>query len=173
MKLYEIVKALDSLVRSGWMIRGIPGSIGETVSQHMYTASLIALVISEEMRNRGYSVDPYRAASLAIVHDLAEAVIGDIIPFYSPNKNDIEKDVVEKRFRSSVIKSLYREYVEQKTLEARIARLSDYLATYIKAKIYQELGYKVDDILANSFEKAKSIAHDLGISDLIEDIKEI
>ncbi|RLG81140.1 MAG: phosphohydrolase [Thermoprotei archaeon] len=171
MDIARILDALNSLARTGWMIRGIPPSIAETVSQHSYASSIIALYLAEKLGKRGVKVDLYKAAVLALLHDLPEAFTGDILrPFsieHIPRKEEIELAVLEREVELESIKRLYREYVEQTTVESRIARLADYIATYIQAVVYKEKGYRVDDIIAGVRKRIEELAENLGISDAV------
>lgn len=177
MKIGRIVKALNNLARTGWMLRGIPPSNAETVSQHLYSASLISLVLSSKLKEKNIDVDPYKAVSITLIHDLAEAFYGDIVtPFsdkYLRSKENIEASIIEKEVSCRNIRELYMEFIKQKSLEAKIAKLSDLLSTYIQARIYMQDGYDVKDILENVEKKIRKIASEIGIDDpykLIEDL---
>ena len=49
--------------------------IAESISDHMYRMSVIAMLCPPE-----HKVDKDRCIKLAIVHDMAEALVGDITP---------------------------------------------------------------------------------------------
>lgn len=51
---------------------GIDGA--ETVACHMYRMALMAMVLQKE------GLDTFRCLQLALVHDLAESIVGDITP---------------------------------------------------------------------------------------------
>ncbi|MFN4046079.1 MAG: HD domain-containing protein, partial [Acidilobaceae archaeon] len=78
MKLGEVLAALTSLARTGWMLRGVPHSLAENVAEHLFVSAIIAYEIAVEASKRGLPVNPEKAAAVALVHDLAEALIGDI-----------------------------------------------------------------------------------------------
>ncbi len=174
MDLRNIISSLNSLARTGWMLRGIPPSIAETVSQHVFAASLIALFISEKMRDK-YNIDIGKTVSMTLVHDIVEAFTGDIVApisdeYFKEMREIMEKDVLEKKISSQIIKELYTEFLEQKTIEAKVARLSDYIATYLQGLYYSSLGYNVNDIISNMKNKIKKYSSELGINDIIEEI---
>ena len=170
--IVDVVFALNTLARTGWMLRGVPSAICETVSQHSFSASIIALCIAEELRKRDRNLDPYRAALLALVHDLPEAFTGDILSVFSrryiPMKKEAELSILSEKIDSDILKELYREYAEQETIESRIAKLSDYIATYVQAVNYKSVGYRVDDIIENMYENIVKIAEDLELTDLVK-----
>jgi len=168
-KLSELFKALDSLARTGWMIRGIPAGVSETVSQHIFKTALITLILSEKLGG----VDKYRAVSMALVHDLIEAYTGDIAvhrtnSFYREIKEKCEMEVFEKNTALNQLVDLFREYVEGSSREAKLVKLADRLATYLKALEYLEKGYDVHDIVENTKLEINKLSRELSITNVFE-----
>ncbi len=158
-----LAAALASLARSGWMMRGIPASIAESVADHTVAAALLAAEVAWEARARGARVDPARAAAVALVHDLAEAWVGDIPrPAAVEGKEEAELRAVESSGLSEAVVGWYREYHERSSLEARIARAAEKLATYAVALRFKRLGYPVDDIIESSLREALEEAREAG-----------
>lgn len=58
----------------GWKYRGIEG--GETVACHMYRMALMCLLFDGDH----LELDMNRCIKMALVHDLAEAIVGDLTP---------------------------------------------------------------------------------------------
>ncbi len=174
MRLGEILLALTSLARTGWMLRGVPASMAETVADHLFMSALIAYELSIEARKAGFNVDPERAAVIALSHDLAEAVIGDISrrAGIDEAKREAELRAYEVLGVSRDLKDLYLEYGSGLTLEAVIASISDNLATYLKARFYAKLGYKVGDIAEGSLSKALELASLKGLEDAVRAVLE-
>jgi hypothetical protein len=50
-KINELIYSLNSIARSGWMIKGVEPCKAETVSQHLFASALIALEISSSLEN--------------------------------------------------------------------------------------------------------------------------
>ena len=65
---------LKRLPRQGWVDRGVVAP--ESVADHSYRLALLVLLLAGEA-----GVDPARALTLALVHDLPEAIAGDATPF--------------------------------------------------------------------------------------------
>lgn len=172
MRLGDVLIALGNLARTGWMLRGVPSSVAESVAVHLFTASVIAFELSSEARRLGLQVDPWKATVMTLAHDLAEAIIGDI-----SRRAGIERAKEEAESRayatldvSEELKELYREYVEGSSLEAVVARISDGLATYLKARFYMRLGYRVDDIAKSSLETALTLASRYNLDGVVKKI---
>src|SRR5690242_10124588 len=72
--LAEAAGALKEVRRKGWVDRGVPDA--ESVADHSYRVALLAWALA---RARG--LDAGRAMLIGLVHDLAEADVGDETPF--------------------------------------------------------------------------------------------
>lgn len=165
--------ALTSLARSGWMMRGIPSSMAESVASHIASAALLAIELAWEARRRGVDASPERAAALAVVHDIAEAWVGDIPkPAGVEGKEEAETQAVESSGLSRAVKELYREFSESKSIEAVIARIAERLATYSMALHYKSLGYPVDDIIESSLRDAMEKARRAGLEEALRGMAE-
>jgi putative hydrolase of HD superfamily len=71
---FNFVICLKKVRRSGWMFKaGI--SSAESVADHSFSLSVMAMVFSDL---KGLNTE--RAVKMAIIHDLAESITGDIIP---------------------------------------------------------------------------------------------
>ncbi|MCE4613226.1 MAG: HD family hydrolase [Desulfurococcales archaeon] len=161
----RIVEALSMLARTGWMLRGIPPQVAETVAEHTFAASLVSLDLSLKLSRKGIRVDPYRAASIALIHDLAESIIGDIPKAGIRSLEEVKERVENEAFKTEIPATLYplfEEYQEASTLEAIIARIADQVATLLKASHYASTGFKgVEDIISSCKQAIKSLLGNL------------
>ncbi|EGF78332.1 hypothetical protein BATDEDRAFT_26928 [Batrachochytrium dendrobatidis JAM81] len=115
---------LKTTKRTGWVDKEIPGA--ESIGDHMHRMSIIAMLIKDP------TMDKNRLIKMAIVHDLAEAVVGDITPYSGVSKKDKqqrERDAmalfVENQGRSSEIleiQALWEEYEAGSTKEALLCK---------------------------------------------------
>lgn len=167
--LNEIVNCIESLkrmVRSGWMMRGIPASIGENVASHSFEAAFLGLLISIYIKERGIEISPERVATLAILHDFSECKIGDI-PLKTSKllgklKEELEINEAVELLDNPYITKLFAEYQEQRTLEAKIARLSEKLSTILEARRMMNIGFqRVREILESSEKELVNIIESL------------
>jgi|SRR6185369_13867957 len=78
---YERLAAVKQLRRRGWVAHGVPEP--ESVADHMLAVALLAAVIA---RRRGLDIG--RAVTAAVLHDLAESIVGDIIPADGVSKEE-------------------------------------------------------------------------------------
>lgn len=160
-RFYGIVKAIGSLKnhsRLGWLIEGVPKAIAEDVSQHTFEASVYALILGYELKKKGVKVRLDKLLAMTLLHDVAEAYVGDVVKFLKDRigelKERAELEAVERNIGIDYIVELYREYVEDSSIEAKIAHLADLLATYVQSKRYYKQGYRsVERILNNTYNE--------------------
>jgi putative hydrolase of HD superfamily len=74
-ELVEAIGRLKEVPRTGWLDRGIPPGETESVADHSFGVALLAWLMAPD------ELDRARVVELALIHDLAEAVIGDVTPY--------------------------------------------------------------------------------------------
>ena len=164
-KISELIYSLNSIARSGWMIKGVEACKAETVSQHLFASSLIALELSSKLN----SIDKYKAASIALIHDIGEAIIGDISKTANLDKSKSEKEAINSLDLNKEIKELYNEYESGNTIEGVIAKISDLLSTYIISLKYEREGYNVNGIKDNVMEEIIKLSKKYNLDNIIKD----
>lgn len=104
----------------------------ESVAEHSWHMSLMAVVFSPELVKK---VNLTKVLKMISVHDLGEAITGDI-PAFSPNhstKHGEEKEAIKKiaaglpSVPNKEIVSLYEEYEAKQTAEALFTKMLDVL----------------------------------------------
>ncbi|ESQ22978.1 MAG: putative hydrolases of HD superfamily [uncultured Acidilobus sp. MG] len=171
MKLLEIIYSAYSLARSGWMLRGVPSSLAETVAEHSYAAALIAAEVAQRV-----GADPYEAALIALVHDLAETKVGDIakVAGIPEAKKAAEEAALASLEVSNLIKSLIMEFDEGRAPEAVVAKASDLAATIIISKYYERMGFDVKEIEETSRTELEALASSSGLGErLLNALREL
>lgn len=140
--LLEFLRAAERLkvnVRSGWTSDGRP----ESVAEHTWRVCLMALLLAP----RFPSVDARRLLELCIVHDLGEAIGGDIPAPEQARRlaenPDADKTAGERadlltllaplpEERRTALVALWDEYETATTPEARLAKAIDKLETILQ-----------------------------------------
>jgi putative hydrolase of HD superfamily len=126
--------------RTGWVLRGIERP--ESVAEHSYRMAMMALLFAGDR-----DVDASRASCMALVHDLAEAIVGDIAPSQgvSPeNKMRLEREAMQSIVQTlgdnpaaRLISGLWEEYEARLTPEARLVKDLDRLEMVLQADEYE------------------------------------
>ena len=100
----------------------------ESIADHMYRMSLMAMVAAKEMPG----LDQNRCVKLALIHDLAEAIVGDITPHDPVSKEEKAKmeadamakirDMLGDSLGGEEVEALWHEYEDQVTDEAKLLK---------------------------------------------------
>ena len=141
---------LKLMPRSGWWYYGIKNP--ESVADHVYSMSLMALLLAEYLKEMGEDIDTGKVVKMALIHELGETKIGDI-HLEARRYIDREKlDEAEERAFSDVVgilgkvseslRELYREFDERSSREALIVRAADKLELLFQAYMYEKFGYR-------------------------------
>ncbi len=175
-KLERLVEALKSTPRTGWMLRGVPAAIAESIAEHMNEASLIALILGDELRKKGVSIDIYYAAAIATAHDVSEAIIGDLVKLVTDLigkevKESIELQALRSYVGDTILANLVRDYIEQEKIEAKLAKLSEQLATLLQGLRYHRQGYDVSEIICSMNESIEKMAQSEPFSLIREELE--
>ncbi len=147
---------LKLLSRTGWHIVGVPNSLGESIASHTYGVSLFSVLLSDSMKKTDVSVDIAKVLIMAALHDLSESILSDI-PVSSErffgNEYRKLKDEAELNALLEILPkannnlhSIFKEYTELSTLEARIVRASDILDMLTHAISLESNGFSAEKL---------------------------
>jgi len=143
---------LASLPRTGWRLRGIVPC--ESIAEHSYGVAVVAMLLVDELRARGETVDGELVLRIALLHDVGEVKTGDIpLPGKSPALRR-ELLTAEAEFVSRTLPPLQQhawENLEQGTsLEARVVKAADKIQMMIKVVVYErQRGAALEDFWRN------------------------
>ena len=146
-ELLELLVAagkLKRLKRRGWVEAGIEEP--ESVAEHSFRTALLAMMLADL---RG--LDAERAMRMALIHDLAEAMVGDLTPEEKRRRGPaylMEEGEAMERLLSHLPKPLSDSYLSMwnelrcaGSPEAEIVIQSDRLEMCIQAMEYLEAGH--------------------------------
>ncbi|RLM78874.1 uncharacterized protein C2845_PM12G04650 [Panicum miliaceum] len=132
---------LKTTKRAGWVKRGVQAP--ESVADHMYRMGVMALVAADLP-----GVNRDRCVKMAIVHDIAEAIVGDITPSDNvpkEEKNRMEKEALDHMCellgggpRAQEIRELWMEYENNASLEAKVVKDFDKIEMILQALEYEK-----------------------------------
>ncbi len=172
---YEKAVSIKSLARTGWMNRGVPPALAETVAAHTFEVSFLTLLITKALVRRGVNVDLGKALTIAIIHDIPEALAGDIVKWSKDRLRGVERldEEALKDLGLGSFNELLREFEEKTTLEGAIVKLADHLATMLEAKRYLGRGYDVSDIAEGCASAIKELLKAPALSPHKREIQEV
>ncbi|XP_013920818.1 PREDICTED: HD domain-containing protein 2 [Thamnophis sirtalis] len=140
LQFLKLVGQLKRVPRTGWVYRKVNNP--ESVSDHMYRMAIMAMVTEDKTLNKD------RCIRLALVHDMAECIVGDIAPADNISKEEKhrqEKEAMKHLTRllsedmGKEIYELWEEYEHQSTAEAKFVKQLDQCEMIIQALEYEEL----------------------------------
>jgi len=124
------VGRLKRLPRTGWLDRGVPPTETESVADHSFRVVLIAWLMADEQPE----LDRDRVLKLALVHDLAEAITGDLTPYETDHLHSIDRnrnDFLNQRHVASPERSAHKKIAEN----AAFMQLTDSLTESLKVEL--------------------------------------
>ncbi|XP_012071598.1 5'-deoxynucleotidase HDDC2 isoform X2 [Jatropha curcas] len=131
---------LKKTKRAGWVKRDIKNP--ESIGDHMYRMGLMALIAPDIP-----GIDRDKCIKMAIVHDIAEAIVGDITPsdgVPKAEKSRQEQEALDHMckllgggLRAQEICQLWMEYEENSSPEAKIVKDFDKVEMILQALEYE------------------------------------
>lgn len=161
--LYSQVAALKMLPRLGWLQRGVAGA--ESVADHTFGVAMLALLVGDRVETsssdltypganageerRGAEIERGKLLAIALIHDLAEALLGDLPAsarrlIGADAKHAAERRAIEELFGSlpnhAEYLALWEEYAAGASVEARLVKELDRLEMLAQALAYERAG---------------------------------
>jgi len=140
LSISKYVGDLKLVPRTGWVKRKVPSRI-ESVAEHSFRAAVLGLLLNDD------SLDVGRVVSMALVHDLAECIAGDIAPdqgISDDEKRKLEEDAMQKILGELQIPTaheklmeLWQEYEARETPEGKAVKDLDRFEMVIQANEYE------------------------------------
>jgi len=155
-KFFDDVMSLKRVPRSGWITYRISKCDVEPVSSHTYSVAVIALVMSEIVRQKGREIDMEKVLKMALLHDLSESMTFDISKAYlrylgrkgEKVKTRLERNAISRiladlnnRQLAKTMKIVIEEYISAKSLEATIVHCADAMDLLLQVIEYEKMGY--------------------------------
>lgn len=152
---------LKKVKRTGWVVQGVKAP--ESVAEHSYRVTVLCMLLA-----RKFGLDELKLLRMALIHDLAESIVGDIVlekgsaKVSSRNeKSEKEKTAMKEIFadleEGDELYGLWMEYEEQSSKEARVLKQLDKIEMVMQALEY-EAGHgprKLDEFWVNAEKQLK------------------
>lgn len=155
LRFFHLAGRLKDTPRAGWALRGIASP--ESVAEHSHRVAMLALVLAPRAEE---PLDVSRCVALALVHDLAEALVGDITPYDGVDADEKRRREEEAMRHLSELAgdagllALWQEYDAAGSAEARFVKELDKLETVLQAAEYEQGGGAAAGALDEFWENA-------------------
>jgi putative hydrolase of HD superfamily len=145
----HLLSRLKTTKREGWRRKGL--NHAESISDHMYRMAVIALIAPHSVQA---GINTSHCVQLALVHDMAEALVGDITPvdpISRPEKSRREAESMDYLCggllgnfdggkAAESVRALWQEYEDNKTPEAQFVHDVDKLELLLSMVEYEKDG---------------------------------
>ncbi|XP_046343597.1 5'-deoxynucleotidase HDDC2-like isoform X3 [Haliotis rufescens] len=147
LEFMSLVGHLKHVRRTGWVQKKVGvGGGPESVADHMYRMAVLSFLVDP-----GAGLDKHRCMKIALVHDMAECIVGDITPQDGISKEDKHKkektamkhicSLVEESVGQEIY-SLWQEYEDQSSKEAEFIKDIDRFEMILQAFEYEQMDMK-------------------------------
>ena len=154
-KLIDLMRKaikLKSIKRKGWLRRGIENA--ESVADHTFMLAFLAMMVGDFL-----GMDTEKMVKMALLHDIAESVTGDITPHEMERgeKVRMEENIMKKMMEGMEEMGYYeiwKEFMEGRSREAEMVRQLDKLEMILQAHQYSEIygKEKVEEFMEEKVE---------------------
>jgi len=172
-KFFEKVLELKNVPRQGWKEK-LEIDNPESVADHSYSTTVLSMILSDMK-----GLDTEKIIRMALLHDLAESIIGDITPEHITKNEKIHKEnhaikQILKNLPDGITESyfeIWNDYQKKLSREAILLHDIDKLEMAFQAKFYQKNGISKEK-LKTFFDTAKIEIKDENLRDILSNIIE-
>ncbi|KAF4555523.1 HD domain-containing protein 2 [Elsinoe fawcettii] len=143
---FHLLERLKTTKREGWRRFGI--NHGESISDHMYRMSILTMLCPASLSSR---LNVPHCTRMALIHDMAEALVGDITPVdgvLKPEKCRRETETMDYLcvdllgkvgggLTGEDIRKVWQEYEDNETLEAKFVHDIDKMELLLQMMEYE------------------------------------
>ena len=155
-EFFQKVLELKNVPRQGWKEK-LEIINPESVAEHSYSTAMISMILSDL---EGLNTE--KIIKMALLHDLAESIIGDIIPDDIAKNEKVRKENIAmkqilKNLQNKIAEPYFEiwiEYQKNSSQESRLLHDIDKLEMAFQAKFYQNKGISKEK-LQTFFNTAK------------------
>ena len=139
--VFQSFLRLKSLYRQGWLQREVPEDKTESVADHSFGITMLALLLCPP------ELDKLKVLEIALLHETGECIIGDLTPvddFTDEEKSNMELKAVEKILTqlpdAKRLIGLWKEFEYETSEEGKFVRQLDKLEMGLQAEVFTKLG---------------------------------
>ncbi len=134
----------------------------ESTAEHSWSASMITVILMDELKKEFGEIDELKIIKLALIHDIVEIYAGDVIAFdaqaRAANENS-EKEALTQLMALNPefgvqLHDLWYEFEDKKTLEAQIAKAADAICPIFQ-RLQTQQSYTSFNLTMDNLEKTK------------------
>lgn len=140
LEFMHVLEKLKLNKRTGWLHHRV--ALPESIADHMYRMAVLSLLLP------GTDLDIGKCVQLCVVHDIAEALVGDLTPLDNVSKEEklrreheallyFVHDLLGGSQAALRLEALWNEYEDRQTLESRTVKDLDRFELALQAVEYE------------------------------------
>ena len=142
------LQRLKRLERTGWNLRGLPSGT-ESVAAHSFGVAIAAMLLADDLIEKGVELDVEKVIRIAVLHDWAEARVGDMprtaIDYFGAEARQRAEtqafvDIVSPLDAAPQYRALYDSYERRESLEAKLVKAADVLDLLVQVLALERAG---------------------------------
>ena len=170
---FQKVLDLKNIPRQGWKDKLQIDNV-ESVAEHTYSTAIMSMIYSDL-----HELDTEKIIKMALLHDLAESIVGDITPDEVISKKKIGmEDTAMKQILESIpnnvsqqYTTLWNDYQKNSSKEANLLHEIDRLEMAFQAKFYLNKGFSKEE-LRSFFKTANNEIRNKQLRDILVNLLE-
>lgn len=158
------LQRLKGLDRTGWTLRGLANGT-ESVASHTFGVAAAAMLLADEISARGFALDTEKLLRMALMHDWAEARVGDMPKTATQYFGSEARRKAETKAFADIVNStgsqremyqlLYEDYEQRESVEARIVKAADVIDLLVQVLALERAGARSLDEFWDVVETAE------------------
>lgn len=142
LKVFLTLQWAKELPRQGFIALGFKRNEADSVAAHSWTTTVLVYFLATELKKERVKIDVNKAVKMALFHDMAETIVGDVGTFvkgmakgaFAPIEEEGLKWLVKDLPSNKEIVQLVEEYMQRKSIEARVCKVADNLDALAQTK---------------------------------------
>lgn len=134
----------------------------ESTAEHSWSASMITIILMDELKKEFPSIDELKIIKLVLIHDVVEIYAGDVIAFdiaARKDKEKIETEALKKLMEicpefGQELHDLWYEFENKESAEAKIAKAADAICPIFQ-RLQSKQSYLPINISLNKLQETK------------------
>ena len=142
-KFFSFIIKLKNIKRSGWISK-VQVAEPESIADHTFSVCAISMILSDIL-----GLDTEKIMRIAILHDLAESIVGDIMPDEMPKNEKLEKEKQAIKYVLSFLpkknrdhyRSILNEFYSHRSIASEFVHNVDKFEMIMQGMQYYKTGY--------------------------------
>jgi putative hydrolase of HD superfamily len=178
--LLQYSESLKKVDRAGWELSGAKLDRVESVAEHSFGSIISSIIIAQSLKSLDIAINIEKVVIMASLHDLPEAITGDIAKtseFLKDQEQVKAKELAEKNAIENMIRplgpqfeelqSIWEEFNLGQSLEARVVKGADIIDMLLHARSMEDSGTSPQN-LHQFFKSSRSLIATIEIDVITE-----